>query len=119
MKQEFYWQNVTKEKLLQNGFKYSRGFSCEESDAYIAYFPVYRYNFSILLDARIVAYLDGQVKIDIVDRCTKGIYATYYTYNVERAPIIAEIDKELTKIIKKLGVKQKNERKNKTFNRHG
>lgn len=113
MKSEFHWHNVTKEKLINQGFQYSRGFSTDECDAYVNNFTVYRWNLVDVLIARIVVYLDGDVKVTILDKSTRGVYATYYNATTQQAPIISTIDKKLTYILKELGVIKNVKSKNK------
>lgn len=113
MKCEFYWQNVTKDLLRDKGFKYSRAYSSEDGEAYIGMFTVYKWNLVDVIAARIIVYLDGQVKVDIIDKGTKGLYATYYNYDSRRAPIVNKIDKNLNRILKELGVRRYVKSKNK------
>ena len=113
---EYYWPQITKEKLLKLGFRFSPGYTCEECEAYITRVPVYKWNDITTLEAKIVAYLDEEVRISIIDKGSGGIYAAYELESVEKYPIIKIIDKNLNKILNKWGIRIKNE--NKTTHRN-
>ena len=113
---EYYWPKITKEKLIKLGFKYSQGYSCEECDAYITRIPIYKWNDITTLEAKVVAYLDEEVRISIIDKGSGGIYAAYELESPEKYPIINIINKNLQKILRKWGIKIKYE--NQTSNRN-
>ncbi len=114
---KFKMNNFNIEKMITNGFKLSRAFSDEETDAYINSFMVYRYYDMGILDARIIVYTDGNVKIDIMDRTSKAYYAPWYTESSDRWEILEVVEKNLLRIMKKLEIKDVTV-KNKKINRN-
>ena len=102
---KFKIKNFSLKKMNEFGFKLSHAYSKENIDAYVHYFTVYKYLDMGILDARIIIYSDREVKIDIIDRSSKGIYAPWYTESPDRWEILKEIEKNLLKIMKKLEIK--------------
>ena len=111
---KFKIKNFSIQKMITNGFKLSRAFSEDDVDAYINSYMVFRYLDMGILDARIIIYTDGEVKIDILDRSSKGYYAPWYTESPDRWEILESIEKNLLKIMKKLEIKDVTTKNKKT-----
>lgn len=107
IKRTFYWPNIKEKKLKELEFKYSSGFSDPECRAYVKYVPLYRYSEFILLEARIVAYLDGEVKVDVMDASFHSYYASWYLDNTKQFPFLNAVNYRLEKLLKKYGIKEK------------
>lgn len=101
---KFKIKNFSIDKIEKYGFRYSRAFSNDADDAYINSFMVYKYYDMGILDARIIIFTDGTVNIDIIDRCSRGIYAPWYTESPDRWEILETIETNLLRIMKKLGI---------------
>ena len=107
IRKSYYWKNVTEKMLKQLDFRYSNGFSTEDDKAFIKYVPLYTYSETIILEARIVAYLDGTVKVDVMDACFHSYYAAWYIEETEeRYPFLKEVNVKLSKILKRYGIKE-------------
>ena len=107
IKRNYHWNNVSEKLLRKNEFKYSNGFSTEDDKAYIKYIPLYRYNDYILLETRIVAYLDGTVKVDVMDSSFHSYYAAWYIEETEeRFTFLKDVNKKLKKILDDLGIEE-------------
>ena len=105
--ESYYWDNVSEQLLKKLEFRYSQGFSSEDCKAFIKTIPLYRYSEVILLDLRIVAWLDGEVRIDVMDSCFHSYYAAWYLGETEdRYPILKEVEKRLKKILTLYGIKE-------------
>lgn len=98
-------KNFDSAYLEKLGFKFSRAFSDEDYEAYVNSFTVYKYYDMGILDARFVIYSDKTVKIDILDRCSKGLYAPWYVESPDRWEILEVIEINLLRIMKRLGIK--------------
>lgn len=105
---KYYHPKLTKQFLAKNHFKYSYGWSDEDDPAYIASFPVYRYYCVTTLELRIVVYYNSnQVKLDVIDVGSRGIYAPWYRGEAyKKYPLLREVDKNIEKIMKSLGFKK-------------
>lgn len=91
--------------LMKFGFRLSRAFSDENCDAYVNSFMVYKYYDMGILDARFIVYSDKTVKIDIIDRCSKGLYAPWYIESPDRWEILEVVETNLLRLMKRLGIK--------------
>ena len=99
-----YRHKITKQFLINNGFRYSRGWSDEEGEAYVSYQPIYQYHGLATLELRIVLYDDGDTRIDVLDCSTHGVYAPWYrNESCDKYPIIKEVDNNIKNIMKHLG----------------
>lgn len=103
--------------LEKNGFKLSRAFSDTDCIAYINSFMVYKYYDMGILDARFIIYSDKTVKIDVFDRCSKGLYAPWYVESPDRWEILEVVETNLLRLMKRLGIKDVTV-KNKEINRN-
>ncbi len=104
----FFHPNVTKVYLKTNYYRYSRGWSDENCEAYILTLPLYKYQSMSLLELRIVLYNDGTTRIDVLDKTTHGIYAPWYRHeDYSKYPILKEIDQNIIKLMTSLGFKEK------------
>lgn len=106
IKRSYYWPRISERKLKELEFKYSSGFSTPEDKAFIKFVPLYRYSEFILLEARIVAYLDGEVKIDVMDANFHSYYASWYLDNTIQFPFLKAVNIRLEKLLKKYGIKE-------------
>lgn len=72
-------EDITKEWLDANRFRYSKMHSDTYSDAYTYRFPVYKYGIFTILECEIVIYLDnGEVRINVYDNNSSNKYAPFY-----------------------------------------
>lgn len=79
MKDSYYKQNISKEWLMENGFKYSKSLSDEETHVYTYRFPVFKYERMTVLECELnVSSEDGEVKINVYDYGTNDKYAPFY-----------------------------------------
>lgn len=51
-------ENITKEWLLSNNFKYNRIFSDKDNDIYTYRFPVYKHNNNTILECEFIVALN-------------------------------------------------------------
>ena len=112
---KFKIKNFSIEKMNDNGFHLSQAFSEDDTKAYVRTYVVYKYYDMGILDARIIVYSDKEVKIDIIDRCSKGIYAPWYVESPDRWEILETIEKNLLRIMKKLEIKDITDKDKKSF----
>lgn len=101
------WDDVTEERLRRLDFAYSNGFSTEDCKAFVKSIPVYHYSETILLEARIVAYLDGEVRVDMMDSSSHSLYAAWYVEeDFSRYRFLEVIEKKLNNVLKRYGIKE-------------
>lgn len=100
--------NVDRQWLKQNDFRYSRTYSDSESDAYLRRFPVYKYGSCCTLEGEILIYVEtGEVKINVYESGTNDIYAPFY--NVEYGnydSLLKIIDKYIYAELKRLNIRK-------------
>lgn len=103
--------NITKEWLLSNGFRFNRLFSDEESEVYTYRFPVYKYDGFSVLDCELKIMLGGnKVLIDVYDYNTINRYAPfYYREYGSYDKILEEIWKKINKVVRKLDIMEDKE----------
>lgn len=108
MKRRTYrWDGVSEKKLRSFEFKYSNGFSTEDTKAFIKHVPLYYYSEVIVLEARIVVWLDGEVKVDVMDSGFHSYYSAWYLDETEeRYPFLKEVNAQLHRILKRYGIKE-------------
>lgn len=122
---EYIKKNITKEWLLSNGFKYSKIFSDEDTEAFTYRFPVHKYESFTVLECELRMTLgEDKVVIDVYDyntinRYTPFYYSEYGDYSVILKEIWIKIEKQLKKLnITKVADKEKyNGCKNKKIKR--
>lgn len=104
MQHKFYKQNISKEWLINNGFKYNKNLSDEETHIYTYRFPVFKYERMIVLDCELTASLyDDEIKINVYDYGTNDKYAPFYyceygNFDKMLKEIHNKINKELSKL---------------------
>lgn len=104
MRNKYYKNNVSKEWLSINGFRYSKKLSDEKVSIYTYRFPVFKYERMIVLECELSMCLeDGEVKINVYDYGTNNKYAAFYyceygNYDKMLKEIHRKIDIELSKL---------------------
>lgn len=79
MQDKYYKQNISKEWLVENGFKYSKSLSDEETHVYTYRFPVFKYKRMTVLECELnIALEDGEVKLNVYDYGTNDKFAAFY-----------------------------------------
>lgn len=79
MQNKYYKQNISKEWLVTNGFRYNKNLSDEETSVYTYRFPVFKYEKMIVLECELnIALEDGEVKLNVYDYGTNDKYAPFY-----------------------------------------
>lgn len=103
--------NITKEWLLANGFRFNRLFSDEESEVYTYRFPVYKYDGFSVLDCELKIMLGrNKVLIDVYDYNTINRYAPFYYQEYgSYDKILEEIWKKINKVVRKLDIMEDKE----------
>lgn len=100
--------NVDRQWLKQNDFRYSRTYSDSESDAYLRRFPVYKYGSYCTLEGEVLIYVEtGEVKINVYESGTNDIYAPFY--HVEYGnydSLLKIIDKYIYAELKRLNIRK-------------
>ena len=72
-------QNVTKQWLLSNNFRYNTRLSDDESEVYSYRFPVYKYEKFTTLECELSIILgENEVRINVYDYGTSDRYAPFY-----------------------------------------
>lgn len=70
---------MTKEWLLNNGFKYSRPLSNDDASVYTYRFPVFKYKKMIVLECELGVILEeNDISINVYDYGTNDKYASFY-----------------------------------------
>lgn len=106
-------KNIDKKWLLENGFRFNRLFSDEETELYTYRFPVWKYNKFTVLECELRVIL-GEEKIDVnvYDYNTNDKYAPfYYCEYGNYDKILKEIDRKIETVLKRLSIKKVNGRK--------
>lgn len=107
IKRSYYWKDINEKKLKELDFRYSAAFS-DGCKAYIKYVPIYHYSEVIVLEARIIAYLDGEVKVDVMDSAFHSYYAAWYVEeDYDRYPFLYQVDSRLQKKLNQYGIKER------------
>ncbi len=79
MQGKYYKNNVSKEWLIANGFRYSKNLSDGEIHIYTYRFSVFKYERMTVLECELnVSSEDGEVKINVYDYGTNDKYAPFY-----------------------------------------
>lgn len=100
--------NPDKNLLIKLGFHWSRLFSDEDQNAYVFVFPVYRHNLYNILECRLIVYLEsGDIRIDVRDVDTKGLYAPFYSEPPSHKYILGSIRRKINQVLKKIGVQRR------------
>ena len=101
-------------KLDENMFRFRQSMSDAEETVYEHVFPVYRYHAAVTLEARFMLIKEtGEIKIDVFDSGTKGIYGPWY--NDESGiheKIIGIINSNIAKEMKRLNIFEEKENRN-------
>lgn len=79
MQNKYYKQNISKECLTSNGFKYRKSLSDEETNIYTYRFPVFKYKRMTVLECELnISLEDGEVKLNVFDYGTNDKFAAFY-----------------------------------------
>lgn len=79
MQNKYYKQNISKEWLTSNGFKYRKSLSDEETNIYTYRFPVFKYKRMTVLECELnISLEDGEVKLNVFDYGTNDKFAAFY-----------------------------------------
>ncbi len=79
MQNKYYKQNISKEWLTSNGFKYRESLSDEETNIYTYRFPVFKYKRMTVLECELnISLEDGEVKLNVYDYGTNDKFAAFY-----------------------------------------
>lgn len=109
MKLEYNKNDMTKEWLIENGFKYCKAFSDYNTDTYIKRFPVYKYNKkTVVLEGELRVILGDDRIILNVFNADNGIekYAPfYYSEYGNHKEVLKIIWKKFEKELNKLDIK--------------
>lgn len=99
-------EDVTKEWLYQNGFRFGQMSGNIESGIYAKRFPVYRYGAYTVLECEISIHLNsGAAKIDVYSNNTHNIYPpSYYDEYGDFEPIVSVINRRIEDKLNKLGI---------------
>lgn len=103
-------KNVTKEWLLNNGFKYNKTLSYNDEDVYTyRRFPVYKNGNYTVLECEINYFdMSNEFKVDVYEYGTKYIYVPFYCIEYGNYKMILKIiHKRIEYELKKLGLKNK------------
>lgn len=85
MQNKYYKQNISKEWLSVNGFRYNRSLSNEETHIYTYRFPAFKYKRMTVLECELSVCLeDGVVKINVYDYGTNDKYAAFYWNKIDK-----------------------------------
>lgn len=101
-------QNMSKQWLLTNGFRYNRIFSNEDYEVYTYRFPVYRCESFVVLECELrVIVGEDNILVDVYDYNTINKYAPFY-YNEygNYDKMLKEIWDKISKKIEKLHIKK-------------
>ena len=89
---------------MQNGFRYNKNLSTEESNIYTYRFPVYKYEKLTVLECELTLFVeDGTVIVNVYDYGTNDKYALFYyceygNYDKMLKIINEKVYKELKKL---------------------
>ena len=106
-------KNINKKWLLDNGFRFNRLFSDEETEVYTYRFPVWKYNKFTVLECELRVILDEEeINVNVYDYNTNDKYVPFYyceygNYN----KMLKEIYNKIEVAMKKLGAKKTKGRK--------
>lgn len=103
--------DVTKTWLIQNGFRYNKNLSTEESNVYTYRFPVYKYEkITTVLECELTLFIeDGTIAINVYDYGTNDKYAPfYYCEYGNYDKMLKIINEKISRELKKLGIIYKN-----------
>lgn len=110
-------KDTSRKNLEANDFHFKRSMSDADETIYEHIIPVYRYHASVLLEARfLLIHETGEVRVDVFDSATKGVYAPWYREDSIHSKINQIIDMNITKEMNKLGMIELKEDENATGN---
>lgn len=110
----FYKPEVTKDWLRQNGFRYAKDYS-DETDIYIKRVPLHKYKRETTIEGEIAMNATtGDTTVNVMVARTKSLYPTYYNtfYGNQEGGLLCEIDRNILKEFKKLGIIRKKGKRN-------
>ncbi len=101
-------KNMDKKWLLDNGFKFSRLFSDEETEVYTYRFPVWKYNKFTVLECELRVILgEEEINVNIYDYNTNDKYAPfYYCENGNYDRMLKEIYHKINSTMKRLQINE-------------
>lgn len=112
---EYYKPNITKEWIRKSPFRYS--FLDVDEDIYKYKFPVYKKDNKILLESEIILFnKTGNISVNVFRYRTNEKYHPYYCiFSNNNNEVTKEIDKNIFKEFKKLGIKKRKSKKDKKY----
>lgn len=82
LKKQYIMNEVSKEKLIKNGFRYSRQLSNADENIYILRFPLHKYRKYTALEGVISTELNtGETNVNVYSCNINSIYPPCYNYS--------------------------------------
>lgn len=102
--------NHSKKFLQDNGFRFNRNLSDSTEEIFTYRFPLVSYKRTVTVECEIsVSVNTGITNISVINTNTKDLYCAYYNREYGRSEVVKNIDIQISKKLKGLGIKYEND----------
>lgn len=107
LKSKYIKTNISKQWLIQNGFRYNKSLSEDEFEIYTYKFTVHKYkSIPVLICELSIDLKTGTAIINVFDENDNMYYPFYHINCGNYDPLIESINKKITKKLNTLGIKK-------------
>lgn len=98
---------ITHKWLMDNGFYASKIYTTTDYQAWTKRFPAYKFGNSIVIEAEIVIYSDGEVVVNAFDGSSRSRWASFYSMDVTNSVPLEVVTEKIKNTLKELGITEK------------